>query len=182
MKKLAVAMVVSMGLAGATGVYAATDGSLGTTSTGDFDINLNIPGTVGIWGLRDLPFTEDGQQTLNACVFSATNKVQFQVSSTNDNFKLAGGNINAADFTVTIKDKKNSVPSVWGEGGLGSGDIATVNYDVTGAAKPSPDDGTTITSICTGADQTIDITVDISNATTDEGVYTSNVELVVSAI
>lgn len=179
LKTLALATAVSAGLLGSFGVMAAQDGDLDTSSTGNFDINLNIPGNVAIWGMRDLPFTGDGTQTLNACVFSSTNAVQFQVNTTDNAFELKSGATKGADFTVTIKDGSNT--TLWGASGLASGDISSNNFDVTGASEPNNTAGV-IDDVCTGANQTIDIDVAVSNATSADGAYTSNVELVVSAI
>ncbi|WP_257282855.1 hypothetical protein [Endozoicomonas sp. SESOKO1] len=179
LRTLALATAVSAGLLGSTGVYSADDGDLGSTSTGNFDINLNIPGNVAIWGMRDLPFTDDGTKILEACVFSSTDEVQFQVNTTNNEFELKSGAIKGADFTVTITDGTDS--TLWGSGGLASGDTSSNNFDVSAASEPSNTAGV-IDSVCTGDDQTIDINVAVSNVTDTEGAYTSNVELVVSAI
>ncbi|MRI32562.1 hypothetical protein EOPP23_06125 [Endozoicomonas sp. OPT23] len=177
-KQMALAAVIAGGFVGLG--QAATDGSVGDSSNGNFDINLNIPGNVGIWGLRDLGFTTTSaqSQTVKACVFSSTENVQFQVVNNTD-FELRDGGTKGADFTVTITENGASGGSIWGDSGLSTGDTSPKNYNVTDASLPAD----ISTAVCTGNDQTIDIVVGITPvASPANGTYTSNVELVVSAI
>lgn len=180
-KTLALAAAVSAGVLGASEVMAApVQGGLGTESVGKFDITFKKDAKAAIWGMRDLPFTKDETKTLNACVYSSTAGVQFQVSTATGNFSLTDGS-NTAPFDVTIKSTKTPAHTAkWGAGGLGHEDISPVNFNVTGATEPTPDDGSPITSVCTGDDQTIDIDVSLTGtASLVDGEYTETITLTV---
>lgn len=183
LKTLALATAVSAGLLGAGGVLAAVNGTVGETSTGKFDIRLNKDAKVAIWGMRDLPFTKDDTKTLNACVYSTTGNVQFQLSTTADEFILRNGDpkVNDPAFTVSVTDDQKT--TLWGAAGLSSGDTSTENFSVVGAiAEPTNSNGI-ISKACTGDDQTIDISVAVTGTSSaGEGAYSNEVTLVVSPI
>ncbi|WP_257264493.1 hypothetical protein [Endozoicomonas sp. ONNA2] len=183
LKTLALATAVSTGLLGAVGAMAATQGAVGGSSTGDFDVSFIKPGEVAIWGMRDIPFTADGTKTLQACVYSSTTDVQFQLNTDTEDFGLHLDPDNpdanpAITFTVDVKDK-NSASELWGDGGLAHGNTSIKTFGVIGAAKPA----NPASDICTGTDQTIDIDVTVAGTSgAADGEYTNTVELVVSAI
>ena len=124
MKKLAVAMVVSMGLAGATGVYAANQGELGSTSTGDFDITFVKNGQIQIKNLEDLtiPQTADRDDNLvawnNKVCVEASIATSYSITAVTSNgvFALRGSGDNApytdAPYTVHYADGVDAPASV----------------------------------------------------------------------
>ncbi len=191
LRSLVLATAASAGLLGSVGTMAATDGKLDPLkSEGKFDINLNVPSNIGIWGLRDLPFTSSQgssiQETINACVYSDTGRAQFQLSTTNEDFQLKDGNQSdkvGAGYTVSVKDKSNN-ETLWGSGGLNNNQLSPVNYIVGTGTKPQTDQSGNITQVCAlnGGFQTIDVVVDISAVTTESGTYTDEVTLIVTAI
>ena len=97
LKTLALATAVSTGLLGSVGAMAANDGTLDTTSQGDFDITFSKDDQARIWGLVDLNLTDsngsDGTALEhNFCVFSnksgtGSNQYDMQIDSANG-FKL----------------------------------------------------------------------------------------------
>ncbi|KEI70073.1 hypothetical protein [Endozoicomonas elysicola] len=186
LKTLALATAVSAGLLGSVGAMAAVDGDLTeTTSTGKFDINLNIPGKVAIWGMRDLPFTSAGatSQTINACVFSSTARAQFLLNTTNTDFQLKDNGTKGADYTVTVKESGSSISSTWGTDYLANNQASPINFNVASGTEPN-NTGGVIDEVCAvGGDfQKIDVTVTLSNVVSTTGTYTDEVTLVVSAI
>ncbi len=176
--------VLAMAIGGiSAGAIAADDGEVGDTSVGKFDVKLIVPGKVAIWGLRDLGFTTDGTQTIQACVASSSASVQFLVNTTN-NFELKDGSSKGADYTVTLAEKTgNGIQTeTWGTGGLNNNQPSPINFSVAGATVPNGGTDGPINTPCSGSDYTIDVGVTVSNASTTDGTYTDNVTLTVSAI
>lgn len=92
--------------------FAATQGTVGATSTGDLDISLTILDEVRISNLADITLGTflgaDLAGTSPACVFrSGTGNYEITASgdggATGDQFALADG-ANSVDYTVTYDD------------------------------------------------------------------------------
>jgi len=109
---------------------AATQGTLGTTSTGNITINATISGLVQISNLSDLSFssltgTTDTTLSENVCVWSNTSTKNYTIKAT--------GNGTASAFT------------------LASGSNAPLPYGVSWAATSGASSGTSLTTNTTSA-------------------------------
>jgi hypothetical protein len=83
---LKAAVVAVAAAATATPVSAATQGSLGSTSTGSVSISASIPSRVRISGLSDVAFTNvdpslDAANAQNVCVWSNTSTKGYQITA-----------------------------------------------------------------------------------------------------
>jgi len=94
---LALGAVAAVAAPGAA--LAATQGSLGTTSTGTVSISASVPARVRISGLADVAFTNQDPATAaslaqNVCVWSNTATRGYSITATGDGaanaFTLAG--------------------------------------------------------------------------------------------
>jgi hypothetical protein len=73
-------------VAAATTAHAATQGSLGSTSTGSVSISASIPSRVRISGLSDVAFTNvdpslDAANAQNVCVWSNTSTKGYRITA-----------------------------------------------------------------------------------------------------
>lgn len=84
----------------ATGASAATDGSLGATSTGTVKVTASVPNRVELSGLTDVAFTNQdpasaASNAQNVCVWSNTSTGGYHVTATGSGtgsaFTLANG-------------------------------------------------------------------------------------------
>jgi hypothetical protein len=110
--------------------HAATQGTIGATSTGSVNINATISGLVQISDLNDLTFTglnagSSAQVTDNVCVWSNTASRSYTVRAT--------GNGATSAFT------------------LASGTNAPIPYSVAWANTPNATSGTALTTNVTSA-------------------------------
>ncbi|MCW3797711.1 hypothetical protein OMW55_07830 [Sphingomonas sp. BN140010] len=106
-RRLPVALLLATAAAGTAN--AATDGSLGTTSTGSVAINASVAGRVQISGLRNVTFSAvdpgaaiaDNQ---DVCVWSNTAGRKYKItasgSGTGGAFKLASSGLTDVDYSV----------------------------------------------------------------------------------
>ncbi|PJE80641.1 hypothetical protein CI610_00380 [invertebrate metagenome] len=177
-RKLALATAISSLAAGA---MAATQGGIGATSTGDFDITYVQGGEVRLWGLEDMSFTSlatdaDKTETVTVCTYNnSTTQVNFRVNSDNE-FALVGSNGEGATvpYTLSLADKGGPIQDFWGEGGLASDNQGSYQYLSQG----------TNTTGCSGAQQTTDLTVILSDASGDvsSGIYRDTVTVTIQPI
>src|SRR6185312_11899402 len=84
---------------------AATQGTLGSTSTGSVSISATVPGRVQISGLTDIAFgtvdpTSAASQSENVCVWSNTSGRGYQVTATGS----------GASNAFTLTDGTNTLP------------------------------------------------------------------------
>lgn len=102
-----VALLLATAAAGTA--QAATDGSLGATSTGSVVINASVAGRVQISKLRDVTFTAvdaglDQQDAQNVCVWSNTSGRKYNItargSGTGNAFTLASGALPVVPYSV----------------------------------------------------------------------------------
>jgi hypothetical protein len=89
-----------LALAGASAAQAATDGSLGTTSTGTVQVSVSVPNRVQISGLADVAFTNQDPSVAeldaqDVCVWSNTGTRGYNIKATGNGasgaFTLASG-------------------------------------------------------------------------------------------
>ena len=110
LKKIALAVAIG---SISTGVLAEVDGTIGTTSTGNFDITY-IKGSIArIWGLADFTMTDSdlvaAPNTNEICVFSnkgaGSNTYEMKVSSSNG-FQLTdatGGGASPISYNLKVE-------------------------------------------------------------------------------
>ena len=94
-------LAIMLGLT-ATGALGATQGSLGSTSTGSVSISASVPNRVQLTGLTDVAFTNQdpavaAANAQNLCVWSNTSTKGYNVtatgSGTSSAFTLASGSL-----------------------------------------------------------------------------------------
>ena len=165
----AVATVASMGTA-----MAATDGELGATSKGDFEIYYSQGAQIQVWGFEDVHFAAaEGvtkhTETMSLCAMSTSEKVRFKVASAfymdDDEGEKKGA------YTITIGDKaKASESDVWGAEGLASDVYGKRSF----TAKNALENGAT-TDTCDATYQVANLTVDLNDSGLAEGTYQQTV-------
>ncbi len=97
-QKIIIALVTILGTFTCTGAFAASQGSIGSTSTGTTDISLTIDPLVRITGMSDIGLgtfngTDDISGTDDVCVYSNTSGNYMITASDGDadGFKLVNG-------------------------------------------------------------------------------------------
>ena len=127
-KQMALAAVIAGGFA--VSGQAATDGTLGATSQGDFDIIFSNATQARIWGLEDVVMSatngSDGTaQDMEFCVFSNTEDTgsnSYELSVTSENgFQLvdrAGSSTDTLGYRLVFTDPAETHPEVTGNGTL----------------------------------------------------------------
>jgi hypothetical protein len=88
----------------ATGASAATQGSLGSNSTGSISIGASVPSRVQLSGLSDVAFTNQdpsipASNAQNVCVWSNTSTKGYNVTATGSG---AGGAFTLANAALTV--------------------------------------------------------------------------------
>jgi hypothetical protein len=88
----------------ASNAHAATQGSLGSTSTGSVSISASVPTRVRISGLSDVAFTNvdpstDASDAQNICVWSNTSTRGYRVTATGSG---AGSGFALANAALTV--------------------------------------------------------------------------------
>jgi len=99
------ALLACCALAVPNAAMAATQGTLGSTSTGSVSISATVPGRVQISGLTDIAFgtvdpTSAASQAENVCVWSNTSGRGYQVTATGS----------GASNAFTLTDGTNTLP------------------------------------------------------------------------
>jgi hypothetical protein len=167
MKLFRIALIAS--LTAMTGsAIAATQGTIGNTSTGTSDININKGNAVQITDVDDIDLGTSGNLAATAtqsdavCVFSSTGACNITVTSTNGSFILTDANTTTdIDYTVD-----------WTVGTLAP---VTYNTAITGLVGDS-------TSVDCGATTNATFTVSVTAAefnAADPGSYTDTLTLLV---
>ena len=190
-KKLALAAAVG---AVTTGAIAATQGDLGATSQGEFDVTYNQNTKVRLWGLGDISLNENKlTATVDVCTFNNnTDHVLFTATSSNG-FKLKTdastvGDTSEIDYTLKLNNK--GVPAdgnEWGEGALPSGQQGYFQFASQGKGADQTAIDAAENSVACGAgtaSNTTDLTVTIPTAPTGvgDGAYTDTVTLLIQPI
>ena len=143
MKTLGLAVAVSAGLLGSTGVMAARQGELGATSDGDFEINFQKGSIARIWGFEDINLTdqtisEANAVTDNICVFANkavnSNNFKLEIESANA-FQLAGSGEGSDGVDIPAIDYDIKIASL----GTATGDLD--NGEVTHGTQKTIDSG-----------------------------------------
>ena len=182
------ALAAAMGAVSA-GAMAATDGTVGSTSTGDFEIYYNQNADVRIWGLEDVVFDrETSDKSFTFCTYSNnTTKIQFTLSSRSGNFSLDSGSTidspggtTAQSIPYAIRLQDSGLPesdgdASWGVGGLGDGERSPARFQSQGEQSDVA---------CAGAVETTDLTVSIPSlpANLSDGAYSDVVTLTIRPI
>ncbi|MDP0561092.1 MAG: hypothetical protein QS721_01635 [Candidatus Endonucleobacter sp. (ex Gigantidas childressi)] len=125
------AALVAMMCATATGAIAATQGSLGTNSTGTFDITLNHKGNAKVWGLVDVNLTDThATESVSICTFNNnTNRSFFYYNQQEYGFYVNRRRRQTPiPYTIKLHDKGGTNGETWGEGGLPSGQQGSAKY------------------------------------------------------
>lgn len=103
------AMGVAASFALASPALAATQGTLGATSTGSVNINASVPGRVRISGLTDVSFANVDPSApvasaQNVCVWSNTSTRGYRITASGSGassaFTLANGALPVVPYTV----------------------------------------------------------------------------------
>lgn len=164
--------IVAFGLV-PVAMYAASDGSPGSTSQGTMNVYINVGDEVRIAGLQDYTNpTWDGKsftyETPKFCVYSNNpqgNQYAVTVTGSNTDFELAS-NVNGVDavpYSVEYNDGHQGYeavqPGVKLPGRIGSG----------------------IASPLCGGSNNASLKIHVENATGTQGTYQSTVNLLVSA-
>jgi hypothetical protein len=156
---------------------AATQGSLGTTSTGSISIGASVPNRVQLTGLSDVSFTNQDPATpaanaQNVCVWSNTSTKGYNVTATGSGagsaFTLANG---AATVPYSVE---------WsGSSGQASGTALTAGAALTGLTSTA-----TNATCSAGASSSASLIVKISSANLQNmqaaTTYTGTLTLVVA--
>lgn len=100
---------------------AASDGSLGPTSTGSFSVSITVPTRVMISKMDDLAFgtwtaSGDMAQDDDVCVYTSDATGRYKVTLTGNGpsgeFQVDDGNSNIASYQVWWNDEKGTVNGV----------------------------------------------------------------------
>lgn len=178
MRKEAVNLLKKVAVGGAlvaltTGAYAANDGTLGATSSGDFDISLTVNGAVKISNLSDMTLPAfsgaDVSNVQTACVYSNSTGGAYNVtaSATGAAFNLSGTGGSIA-YTVEYDD------------GSPSGFVSLTHGNLASMANAS---GTDDDCGGTGSNATVRVNVAATDASAvPQGSYTSTLTLLVAPI
>lgn len=176
--------VLMVGVLSSSTAYAATQGTLGATSTGSITISVTKPQRVKISNLNDLTLASwidgDGAVTLtdDVCVYSTRPSGAYTIkatgSGTSSAFTIASGLL-TIPYTVT-----------WNSGGVGAlaNTGTTLTTNVTSATL---NNAATDNQNCAGGSpgDTARLIVGITNAnmqSASDGVYTGTLTLLVSPI
>jgi hypothetical protein len=117
-------------LACATGAAAATDGSLGSTSTGTLSVSVSVPSRVQLSGLTDVAFTNQdpsvaASNAQNLCVWSNTGTRGYNIDAT--------GSCAAGAFTLANASLLVPYSVEWsGSSGASSGTPLSAGTALTG--------------------------------------------------
>ncbi|MBL0319706.1 MAG: hypothetical protein IPP74_10540 [Alphaproteobacteria bacterium] len=168
----------------ASQVEAATQGTLGATSTGSLTISVTKPARVKISGLTDLTLASwvdgDGAVTLtnDVCVYSTRPSGAYTVKAT--------GSGTASAFTLSASAVTLPYTVTWNSGGVGA--LANTGTALTAnVTSGTLNNAATDNSNCAGTTpgNTARIIVGITNANMQaisDGVYTGTLTLLVSPI
>lgn len=180
-QKLALGLAV---VAASSGAIAATDGDLGSTSTGDFDITLVHASGVRIWGLQDFFFDTEGSSAqqradINLCVFTndatSTTDGQYDIIATGSDLVMSNGAGDTLNYTVEFSDSKDNTGNNYQSvvtGGAISPEVGGLN---AGTLINQPDPKATC-----GGNENANIRVTIDPTSAPSGTYLATVNLTVS--
>ena len=154
MKKLLIASAIAASSVMSVTAFAATQGTVGGTSTGDLEITVNIDDAVRISSLNDLTATFDGTNNVvlsdTACIYRNGTGL-YEITATGDggsgtDFSITDGSSTPIAYTVNWNDE-----AVAGLGVPVTSGVAVTGQ--TGADDSSPTCGTT------GLNSAVEVTV-----------------------
>ena len=115
---------------GCNSIFAANQGRLGATSTGDVNIDLVLGSRVQLSGLSDINFGDwDGQSNLidfdDVCIFSTSSK--YQITATGN------GGSSGKDFAIKNYDSGDNIPylAAWNDQAYTNSNYVQLTSDVT---------------------------------------------------
>ena len=156
-----------------SGAFAATQGTLGSTSTGTIDISLEVLGVVKISNLANVTLPDfagvDVSQTQGACIYSNSTGGGYRITATATGgaFNLVNG-ANTIPYTVDYNDGSGTgfLPLTHGSQVAKSG-ASNVDDDCGGA----------------GTNATVQVNVAAADASSaPQGTYTSTLTLIVAPL
>lgn len=175
--KIIIAAVAALGVFSSTGVLAAADGDVGTTSTGTTDVQLIIPDLVRIYALSDIDLgTYSGMGTeagnTEACIFRNGAGTYSVTATTNKgDFLLSSGSGGTAAEDIDFTAYWNDVTGTTGRAAL------TYNTALTTQS------GTNTASITCAAGTNANFSVEIADTdmqTKVPNTYTATVTIVIA--
>lgn len=165
-------LILATGLLTVTEVFAATDGTVGATSTGTATISVTLPKLVRIRGMRDFAFgTYTGTGAL-------TDNENINVSSNYTGTYSVTGRGSGAAFAFTLTDGSNLIPySVAYNDATGTSGQAALTTNValtgqTGIVKP-------LGTATDNANYQVDIT-EANLQAVDAGAYSGVLSLIIT--
>ncbi|MDP0590251.1 MAG: hypothetical protein QS748_14100 [Candidatus Endonucleobacter bathymodioli] len=178
-----------------TGAIASTQGVMGATSTGQFDVTYSQKGKVRIWGLQDVSLHEEKlNETVNLCTFNNNTDHIIFTATSNNGFQLKTDGSTVGDnskiyYTIQLNNKgASSSGDTWGEGGLQSGQKGHFQYASQGkkaslALIQSANDS--LSCVSGAPSHTTDLKIDIPDNQASEvsdGAYTDTLTLLIEPI
>jgi hypothetical protein len=129
------------------GASAATQGTLGATSTGNINISASVPNRARLGGLADVSFLNQDPGTAalnsqNVCVWSNTATKAYTITATgnggvgNNQFKLTSG-ANTVDYTIAWSASTNQTTGTSLTSGTASAAQISTATNQTCASGPS---------------------------------------------
>lgn len=154
MKKILIASAIAASTIMTAPSFAATQGTVGGTSSGDLDITVNVADAVRISGLNDLTATFDGTNDVvlsdSACIYRNGTGL-YEITAVGDggtgtDFSITDGASPAIAYTVNWNDQAVA----------GAGVPVTSGLAVTG--QTGADDSST-TCATTGLNSAVEVTI-----------------------
>ncbi|MBO9494648.1 hypothetical protein J7438_11175 [Thalassotalea sp. G20_0] len=187
LRTLALATVVSVGVLGSTSAVAVTQGNLGSTSTGIFDITLIKGELARVWGLKDVELVDANSDsnfdtyTSSFCIFAnkglQSNDFDLSItsaSSTPFSLKDISGTQGATDIAYTVKITDSASTELVAENADGATKTGRLN---AGSLLSQPLPG----GVCTG-NENMDLEIALVNSSftsIQTGTYTDKITLLV---
>lgn len=181
---IAIAAIATSTIFSGGAVFAATDGTLGTTSTGTVDISVTKTKLAQISAMTDMTLASytlgAGDQALfsTACVYSSSAGGAYYVTATGS----------GASNAFTLADGSNTIAYtvVWNSGGVGA--LGTTGATLTTAVQTAAlSNAATDSATCAGTSPgpTAQVNVNIAGTVLDAapaGTYTGTLTIVVAPV
>lgn len=161
-------------VASSCGVYAATQGTVGATSSGTVQVQLNVPVLAKVSNLTDFLFGAFAGSNMSldrgACIYSNTGSYELEITASGGAFAMDdGGVINTIPYAVEFSDNGGVSFSAVSHGAtIASVNAATVDNDCGGG-------GATNATVRVGIDAT-------DASAVPQGTYNSTMTLLVRPV
>lgn len=173
-KALAVAVIA--GVSGGA-MAVVENGTLGSSSTGRFDVTMKVGGLTRVFGLKDFIFNAPDKPGAQAiCIYANTTNFSIDATTTND-FALENSGTQGAKFTLELfpnADGSGDASATW------SAD-ATAAQQVTSIDLATGDSEVGDSPTCTTGNFSLKVNATLDN-NVKAGNYTDRVTLTVSPI